>query len=210
MRGGSSVLVLILPAISLSILAWSFYQTMEKNRELRRIDRDLSIFKISAYQSKYTFIDEASNALDSILVNKVEESTEKGATVPLLDFLSDEPTLVYRVSDSHCNSCVEATLSVLRERILEMPQMRERIIILANYQTVHSVYAWKIYNEIEFDIYVDQRKSPILKSDEVNKPYLFILLPNSTVTCLFIPSEYKREFTFTYLDIVYNKFFSKK
>lgn len=88
----------------------------------------------------------------------------------LVDIIS-EPTLVYRFSEMHCNSCIELSMKLLKEA---SGTTKAPIAIFCRYSNVRQVRAICNSYNIELPIYniPDKLNIPV---DDMSIPYFFII-----------------------------------
>lgn len=97
----------------------------------------------------------------------------KGDISPLVDIITT-PTLVYRFTEMHCNSCIEHGLRLLKETC---SSTKLPVMVLCRYESIRLVRAVSNSYGIEFPIYnISERLSFPL--DDMSTSYFFIIDEN--------------------------------
>lgn len=112
--------------------------------------------------------------------------------------------LVYRFSKRHCESCVVASLEVLKRHIDYIGV--SNILILGNYKNN------RIYNRTMLEYGINKMKvynipSFKIPAEEIGYPYFFVLNSNLEILDLFIPNKVAPKLTDNYLSIINKKYF---
>ncbi|QDW24342.1 hypothetical protein FFJ24_005685 [Pedobacter sp. KBS0701] len=113
-------------------------------------------------------------------------------------------TLVYRFTEFHCASCVNAELKFFRSA--ESMIGKENMLIFGAYKNnrifsrtlkAYDVSNYKAYNVRELDVF----------AEEFGYPYFFVIDNNSVVSNTFVPDKATPEITKEYLAMIQQRFF---
>ncbi|WP_147679231.1 hypothetical protein [Algibacter pacificus] len=126
--------------------------------------------------------------------------------IPLKNTFEDKQNnmLVYRFSKRHCESCVVASLEVLKRHTDSIGV--SNILFLGNYGNN------RIYNRTMFEYGLKKMKvynasSFNIPAEEIGYPYFFVLNSNLEVLDLFIPNKAVPKITEDYLKIINKKYY---
>lgn len=110
------------------------------------------------------------------------------------------PKLVIRYSSLNCHTCIDSL--VTNAKNLSQILGRDNICIFAKYHSDSDFRVFWRTNNNYFRIF--QAESQITRLDSINKPYMFVLNSNKTISHIFLPHKEIPEMTKWYLDIVTN------
>ena len=124
-------------------------------------------------------------------------------TILLKDKLSKEYTLILNISESDCLDCVNETARLINERVENDPELANSILALADFGSLKNIYAWKITNDVDFDVI------NISNFKFENRGYflgqnlsIFVLDKRGQIHNYFIPTKGMKSVTRKYLDQV--------
>jgi len=144
---------------------------------------------------------------ENFLLADCEVKQSTGETTVWKSVIGDKPKLIFRYTESHCNSCVEHSLNMLavyKEYIED-----ENILILA---TGKNLARLRIYLEkykldnIQVLYTLEQTNIPIERYDF---PYFYILNSDMKTQLVFLPIKEIPDLTKRYLDIIHLRFLDK-
>lgn len=172
---------------------------IQKNREIS----DTQSYKLETYMSSYLAgvlnngnkIGNGHLAKDSLHIS-----------IPIQDLFDKAQSniLVYRFSKKHCESCVVASMEVLKRQIDSIGG--RNIAFLGNYRNnriyqrtlkEYGIKKVKALNSVPFNI----------PAEEIGYPYFFILKNNLEIADVFIPNKTTPNITSKYLKLIKEKYF---
>lgn len=112
--------------------------------------------------------------------------------------------LIYRFSKMHCESCVKASLNVLKKKV-ELIGI-DNVILLGNYDnnriffrtiSEYNIEKIQVYNISSFNI----------PAEEIGFPYFFVLNNNLEISDVYIPNKITPTITNKYLKNISSKYF---
>lgn len=125
-----------------------------------------------------------------------------------IDSLSSEnqPYLCYFVSDLHCKPCVDSILTQINN--FSKHQNLGRFALLADYNNANDYIIFKRLHKIKEGVIRIKKANNLIFQTEL--PLLFIYDSKShEAEMVFIPDQTKPKLTQKYLDLVYNRYFSR-
>jgi len=103
----------------------------------------------------------------------------------LLSDIINEPTLVFRFSELHCEICIDQEVKKLNEYF---PKLKNRAIILTTYNNTRDFNIFRRLNQVKMPVY-KLEKNLNLDIEEAYIPYLFVLDSNLKIHHLFVPDK---------------------
>lgn len=129
---------------------------------------------------------------EGLIIDETVKVRNEEQELVLLKDVFQGKTLVVRISQSHCQVCIETVIPMLKASGIE------DIVILADYTNKRFLKKFKENHEIEYRCFTIEN-SPRLPIDDLNIPYLYVMDKNMQVDCLFIPHKEIPEQTERYL-----------
>lgn len=108
------------------------------------------------------------------------------------------PKLVLRYSSLNCHTCIDSLVTNAQK--LSQVLGRDNICIFAKYHSDSDFRVFWRTNNNYFRIF--QVESQITRLDSINKPYMFVLNSDNSISHLFLPHKEIPEMTKWYLDVV--------
>jgi len=199
--------VLVFKAIIITIVVCCaisiFLYKIQKQKEQVLIEKsNIASDKLNNLQYKYflEFHDNSHQITPEMKISNISEDT-----LFLKDIISENPKLIFYFSGLTCESCVEAELLRLKEKVKDIDS--ENIILLAAYENIRSLYLLCRANEVNFPSYIIHEDSFGLNADKQQLPYYFIVMDDLWMKDFFVIDQNAPDFTDKYLDIIVSKYF---
>lgn len=133
-------------------------------------------------QKTFSFNDSLYFCLDNFHTS-ISILGEKIPVMPIsskgLQLTVTSPVLVFRITESQCDMCIDKELFIIRDI---MPELRDRIIVLGSYSSPHS-YTWRMVTD---NYYIIPINTIPWKIEEFAQPYYFILDSNLRISNIYI------------------------
>ena len=204
-KKNSLVFIIIISLFLFNVYSLYRYNDLKKLNDLK-IKNSLSEIKndeLNTYRSSYKggIFNNGKKISNNLLVKDSLHNL-----IPLKKVFDDNQNniLVYRFSKMHCESCVVASLEVLKRHTDSIGA--SNILILGNYKNnriynrtmlEYGIKKMKVYNISSFKI----------PAEEIGYPYFFVLNSNLEVLDLFIPNKIMPKLTEDYLRIINKKYY---
>jgi uncharacterized HAD superfamily protein len=203
-----SLSVIVLFMLSISLL----YNSIQLKNTV-----DLSIGLIKEYKSKQIIDSLENNFLINNVVKQLENSGAilnnvmiedfNNKTYQLKELIKDRSKLIFMFSELNCQTCIDMQLPNIEQ--LSKDIGAENIILLASYSNKRDLVQFARINNIKLEIYNFDKSEIEIPLIDTNVPFFFILNPNLTSTCFFIPEKSMPKHTIAYLNIVKHRFFNQ-
>lgn len=140
------------------------------------------------------------------LLNDFKVTKLSGKTKRLKQLIKDKPKLIFMFSELNCKTCIDMQLPNVNKvsEIIGSGNM----IILASYAYKRDLIQFMRMNKINLDVYnIDKANFNLPLFDE-NVPFFFIIEPDLTCSCLFVPDKSMPKYTEVYFNFIMDRFSS--
>jgi hypothetical protein len=138
--------------------------------------------------------------LHDVTIEDVDNKTYK-----LKALIKGRSKLIFMFSELNCQTCIDMQLSGIEQLSKDIGS--KNIILLASYKNKRDLFQFARINMIKTVIYNFNKSDIQIPITEANVPFFFIINPDLTSTCFFIPEKSLPKHTTTYLKIVKHRFF---
>ena len=194
-----AIIITIAVCFSISIVLYKIQ--MRKEQVITEKNKIVSD-KLNSLQNKY-FLEIHDNYHQINPEMKISNSSED--TLLLKDIISENPKLFFYFSGLTCESCVEAELLRLKEKVKDIDS--ENIILLAAYENIRSLFLLCKANGANYLSYIIHEDSFELNDDKQQLPYYFIMMDDLWMKDFFVIDQNAPEITDKYLKIIVCKYF---
>ena len=179
-----------------------FYKKQKIKESMIVTKSEIASAKLDFLQNKYLLeiLDNSFQFNPEMRVSPVSEDT-----LSFMDILSEKPKLIFYFSGLTCESCVQSELLRLKGKFKNIDS--DRIILLAAYENIRSLYLLCRSNEVNYPAYIILEDSFGLNADEQHLPYYFVANDEYRMKDFFIVDQNTPGITDKYLEIVFNKYF---
>jgi hypothetical protein len=142
---------------------------------------------------------------ENSVINNMSGNIEQNEKIDLKSLLSDRLTLIFRYNENDCSACVEEALKPLMEFSTKMG-IRNILIITSS----HNVRTMNIFiRQHAPGIHVFNSNEDInLPVEKWDTPYFFLIDNSLRVKLVFIPVKEIQNYTWEYLNIIYQRYFN--
>lgn len=112
------------------------------------------------------------------------------------------PIVVFRCSETNCSACIDAQINILQEDSLF--EKNSDLCVVGNYSSNRKLNYFVAHNDIETTAL--NIKTLLGLDKDINKPYLFVLQKDLTVTHLFIPDNNEIDKMKDYMNYINKKY----
>jgi hypothetical protein len=199
---------IIIPFVIISLFAFNAFtlvrfknlkQHIVKNKVIVNYKKKIKDDELNAYKVSFKANLLSSNIqLDRLMI---KDSLNKIIRPKEIFNAGQKQILVYRFSKMHCESCVVASIKIIRKWMDSIGS--ENIIFLGNYRnnkifrktiSEYDIENLKFYNTSQFNMAVE----------EIGYPYFFMLDKNLKTSNVFVPDKGLPKITEEYLKIIFD------
>lgn len=194
-----AIIMTIAVCFSISIVLYK----IQKRKEQVITERSKTVSdKLNNLQNKYflEIHDNSHHINPDMRISNISEDT-----LLLKDIISENPKLIFYFSGLTCESCVEAELLRLKEKVKDIDS--ENIILLASYENIRSLFLLCKANGVNYPSYIINEDSFGLNADKQQLPYYFIMMDDLWMKDLFVIDQNAPDITDKYLEIIVSKYF---
>jgi hypothetical protein len=194
-------LSILLYAIIITLLIaniYEIYQIIKYRNSIKYIINDINLYRDREKRQTDNLIIQLKCENTRLMINQTlmdENDVERD----LADIIkNNSPTLVVRLSEFNCKTCVNSLIQIIKETFSELDL--KKVIFLLDYKDSISVNFFKRVSGIK---YTYKANDKITCLDELNVPYLFCLTKDGIINKVFIPQEGVNEkLTKSYLEYI--------
>jgi len=179
-----------------------------KNKDLLLSNESLAVFiKNNASEKALLELYKADKEIEMKLNGKeipLNSQLVNGKDTIYLSDIIDSDKLIFRYSELHCNTCIDAQIDALKANIDLFN--KNDVIILTKSTNRQYITQFKKFNKIEFPIYELTDSLEVIIPD-IDLPYYFIIEKKTTrINSAFVPHKEISDITEKYLNLVKEKY----
>lgn len=140
--------------------------------------------------------------LDQVVTNPQREE------FTLRTLIGDSKKLVLKISDAHCNVCIDQELRLIK--IANREAMEENIIIIAQFERFEKFYAFAKAKSLTSNVYFIGKNFENIPIDDAGTPYAFLVKNDGLLDSVFAPSKDLPENSQHYYYFIFSEYFNKR
>jgi hypothetical protein len=132
-------------------------------------------------------------------VSNLDLSTSNKIKTELKKIVERKAKVAFRISENHCQSCIEEGVSALLEIIKDFSP--ENFVILTNYSNVRALKIFIQSKNLKIEV-INIAEDLGIPAENFGVPYFFVLNPDLSVYNTFIPMKEINDYTSVILRIM--------